>query len=1061
MYRRIVTVAGVLALSIPASAAFAAPADDDPSARFEKSASAPGPLGTKARPLSVGADGRVTVVVEMKGDPVARVQAQKGRELTASERSSIKSSLKKNQDAVASSISKKGGKIEAKMQSAYNGIQAEIPAKQLDAVAELPNVVAVHAVKTYELDNATSVPFLGVPQVWQNTGYTGEGIKVAIIDTGIDYTHANFGGPGTVEAYEAANAAEASPADPAYFGPNAPRIKGGYDFVGDDYNASDPAKSTPKPDENPLDCNGHGSHVAGTTGGSGVTADGQTYTGPYDATTASKEWTIGPGVAPEVDLYAVRVFGCAGSTDVVVPAIDWAVDHGMDVINMSLGSDFGRADDPDAVAASNAVGAGVVVVTSAGNAGPSPYIVGSPSTGDGVISTAAVDSTESFPGAEITVGGNTLPAINANGADLSGLGSMEVVYLTDDPATTEENESLGCSVEAYQKAGVTEGGNQIAVSTRGDCARVAKAIFAQKAGAAAAVQVNTTNDYPPFEGTITSNPDTGEAYTVTIPFLGVRASDGPALAAADGQDATVAAADLENPAFRHYASFSSNGPRSGDSALGPDVAAPGVSIVSTGVGTGNGAETISGTSMASPHVAGVAALTVQSHPKWTAGQVASAIVSTADPSKVAGQSTTRGGVGLVDAAAAVATTVTATGDAFRTDSGWLRESALSFGFQESASAFAGVKTITVQNSGKKAVTYKVSADPSDQSLDAKIALSSKSITVKPGKTAKILVGIGAKASVVPSSTAGDDEFSFYEFSGDIVLSSKESTLRVPYLLVPRSTTKVTADAKGKPWFKEHPIKGKPGHKGKGHVDKNDKKTVTLSNRGGAYAADADFYTWGLSDPRDLPKRTVDTGMDLRAAGVQSFEDDGDQLLVFAVNNHKRWSSAAQNEFDVVIDTNGDGEPEYIVFATDAGLVYTGDPDGTTEVFLYDVAQDAVFITGFKPSAPTDSSTILIPMWASALGLSADASSFRYTVESYSIIDPDTRFDSFGGTWAAYDPWAPALENGQYVSVPRNGKTKVDVAVNAEAFNTQKPLGVMAVVMDNAAGAGEALLVKSR
>lgn len=1059
MYRRIVTVASVLALSIPASAAFAAPADDDPSARFEKSASS-GPVGTTARPLSVDANGRVTVVVEMKGDPVAVVQAEKGRDLTSSERSSIKSSLKKNQDAVASAITSKGGKIEAKMQSAYNGIQADIPAKQVDAVASLPNVVAVHAVKTYELDNAVSVPFLGVPQVWQNTGYTGEGVKVAIIDTGIDYTHANFGGPGTVEAYEAANAAETQPADPAYFGPNAPRIKGGWDFVGDDYNANDAAHSTPKPDANPLDCNGHGSHVAGTTGGNGVTADGQTYTGPYDASTASKEWTIGPGVAPEVDLYAVRVFGCAGSTDVVVPAIDWAVDHGMDVINMSLGSDFGRSDDPDAVAASNAVGAGVVVVTSAGNAGPSPYIVGSPSTGDGVISTAAVDSTATFPGAKISVGGNDISAINANGADLSGLGAMKVVFLTDDPATANEDESLGCSVAAYQHAGVTEGGNQLAVSTRGVCARVAKAIFAQQAGAAAAVQVNTTNDYPPYEGPITSNPDTGEAYTVTIPFLGVQQSSGPILSAAAGQDATVTAADLENPAFRHYASFSSNGPRSGDSALGPDVAAPGVSIVSTGVGTGNGAETISGTSMASPHVAGVAALTVQSHPKWTAGQVASAIVSTADPSKVAGQSTTRGGVGLVDAAAAVATTVTATGDAFRTDSGWLRETALSFGFQESALGFAGVKTITVQNSGKKSVTYTVAADPSDQSLDAKVVLSTKKVTVKPGKTAKIRVAIGAKATTVPSSTAGDDEFSFYEFSGDIVLTAKGSTLRVPYLLVPRSTSRVTdaGSSHAHPWYSKHDSKNK---KGSSYADKNDKKSVTLANKGGAYAADADFYTWGLSDSRDLPKGTVDTGLDLRAAGVQSFADGDDQLLVFAVNNHKRWSSAAQNEFDVEIDTNGDGETDYIVFATDSGLIRTGgDPDGTTEVFVYDVANDALGSAGFKPTAPTDSSTILIPVWASDLGITSAASTFHYTVASYSIID-NSRSDSFGGTWATYDPWAPALSNGQFVSVPRNGKTKVDVAVNADAFNTQKPLGVMAVVLDNASGAGEAILVKSR
>ncbi len=134
----------------------------------------------------------------------------------------------------------------------------------------------------------------------------------------------------------------------------------------------------------------------------------------------------------------------------------------------------------------------------------------------------------------------------------------------------------------------------------------------------------------------------------------------------------------------------------------------------------------------------------------------------------------------------------------------------------------------------------MSADPSDQSLAAKVVLSSKSVTVKPGKTAKILVAIGAKASVVPSSTAGADEFSFYEFSGDVVLTAPGSTLRVPYLLVPRSTSKVAASdsSHAHPWYKEHPAKGS---KGKGYVDKDDKKSVTLTNKGGAYAANADFY----------------------------------------------------------------------------------------------------------------------------------------------------------------------------------------------------------------------------
>lgn len=1045
MYRRILTVASVLALSIPAGAAFAAPsADDDPSARFEKVPYS-GAVETDRMPLSVDANGRVTVVVEMKGDPVAVVQAEKGRDLSSSERSSIKKALKKAQDAITGSIQGKGGKIEAKMQSAYNGMQVNVSAKQVKAIAALPGVVAIHPVRTYTVDNAVSVPFLGVPQLWQSTGYTGENVKVAIIDTGIDYTHANFGGPGTPEAYATAHAAEASPADPALFGPNAPRVKGGWDFVGDAYDANDDT-SVPMPDPNPLDCQGHGSHVAGTAAGNGVTAAGATYTGPYDSSTASKEWTIGPGVAPKADLYALRVFGCGGSTNMVVPAIDWAVDHGMDVINMSLGSSFGRGDDPDAIAASNAVGAGVVVVASAGNSGPSPYIVGSPSTGDGVISVAAMDSTATFPGAQITVGGSTISAINANGVDLSaGLSGMPVVYLKDNPATPE-NEALGCSVAAYTSNGVVAGGGQMAVSTRGTCARVAKAIFAQQAGAAAAVMVNNSDDYPPFEGPITSNPDTGDPYVVTIPFLGVQASSGPALAGAVGQNASVAAANLANPAFRHYASFSSNGPRSGDSALGPDVAAPGVSIVSTAVGSGNGAETLSGTSMAAPHVAGVAALTVQSHPTWSAGEIAAAVVSTADPAGMADQSTTRGGVGLVDPTRAVATQVTATGDAFRTDSGWVRETALSFGFQESWLGFAGVKTITIRNHGTKTVTYKVSSAPSAQSLDAKIVFSTRSVTVKPGRTAKIVVALGAKASAVPSSTAGD-QFSFYEFSGDVVLTSNGSTLRVPYLMVPRSTTRVSVSGSTSPWFRN------------ASQVADGTKTVKLRNTLGAYAGSADFYTWGLSDARDVDSSVTDTGFDLRAAGVQSFADGDDQLLVFAVNNHRRWSSGAQNEFDVMVDTNADGNPDYVVYAVDSGLVRnSGDPDGTMEVFLADLSTGALYTTGFRPSAPTDSSTVLIPIYASFMGLSAESSTFAYTVNSYSILN--TGSDEFG-TWATYDPWSPALSNGQFVSVPRNGSVNVPVQVDAAAFAAQQPLGVMAVAMDNASGSGEAVLVRAR
>src|SRR4029077_18235318 len=121
-------------------------------------------------------------------------------------------------------IEAQGGTVLAKFQNAINGIKVSATPDKLAAFATLPGVVEVKRVAVHKRLNAISVPFIGAPQVWDGSaGFRGEGIKVAIIDTGIDYTHATFGGPGTPDAYNAAFAADTQPADPTLFGPNAPK----------------------------------------------------------------------------------------------------------------------------------------------------------------------------------------------------------------------------------------------------------------------------------------------------------------------------------------------------------------------------------------------------------------------------------------------------------------------------------------------------------------------------------------------------------------------------------------------------------------------------------------------------------------------------------------------------------------------------------------------------------------------------------------------------------------------------------------------------------------------
>lgn len=300
------------------------------------------------------------------------------------------------QQALLAQLAGLDAQVIYRVQRVYNGVAVRVPASALVDLAALPGVRALHPLIPKLPSNSRAVPRLGAPSAWRAApGLTGDGVTIAIVDTGIDYLHTAFGGPG--KGYSANDPTRTGDA------PNFPGVKviGGYDFAGDDYNAnagSDGYQPFPRPDPDPMDCygSGHGTHVAGSAAGYGVTETGATYGGRYPPPPTTS-FRIGPGVAPHAQVYALKVFGCSGSSDLVDLALEWAVDPDgdgdfadrADVINLSLGSPFGAVDDITALAAANAAKTGALVVAAAGNDGDLFYAVSTPGAADAVLTVAA------------------------------------------------------------------------------------------------------------------------------------------------------------------------------------------------------------------------------------------------------------------------------------------------------------------------------------------------------------------------------------------------------------------------------------------------------------------------------------------------------------------------------------------------------------------------------------------------------------------------------------------------------------------------------------------------
>jgi minor extracellular serine protease Vpr len=1026
-------------------------------------------------PSLASAGQKTMVFVQLSGRPVtsyeaaALATADDGAVAPMSEaaKAAIRLQLQHQQTQVRSGLAALGVRIQASFTDTLNGFRLQATAAQLAAISRLPGVTAVYTVPELFRSDVSSDDYIGATSAWTDTGVTGAGVKIAIIDTGINYYHKNFGGSGN-PGWSSDNPRKV---EPGTF-PTA-KVIGGYDFVGDKYDPDSDVYShtIPKPDKDPLDCKTpgadnvqHGSHVAGIAAGEGVLTNGHTYTGPYTAAAVdTTDFRIGPGVAPRAKLLAYRVLGCSGGTYVVLDAIERAVRDGADVINMSLGSDLGNPNSIDSIASNNASAAGVTVVASAGNGGPSAYITGSPAAANRVISVAAMDGSQylsdgaviDFPGVTPDVGG-----WNMYESALPASGTMDV--LMDGPDL-----SLGCSASDY--SGVTPG--DIVAISRGTCAFSDKRGFAQDAGASAVVLVNNVDE-------IIVNPVPDPDHT--IPMISAALSDTAAVEAGDGLATTIHAGSVPNPALGSPASFTSSGPRRYDSALKPDVSAPGVDVVSTDGATVKQGKSLSGTSMASPTVAGAAALLLQAHPGWTPAHVKGALVGTADPSAVDPYDVRQSAAGVIDVPNALSTVSWAESSAIP------GTSSLAFGYQQLLLNHAGPDALTetqsfrLRNSSGGSITYDLSntfnTDPMglDVSMPATVTVPAHS-----AKTVNVTISMSeADAADLPDAAPGDAPVldvagtEYYvpllNIAGAITADPESGgpgheAIEVPWILVPHADSSITEGA-----LAPYASAGKFRN-----------TSVTVKNRG-VHDGNADVFAWGLTDQDEGL-----AGIDLRAGGVQSLPaavcdshaPSSDRCLIFAVNTWGQWSSGADGEFDVLIDEDHDGVPDFAVIGVDYEAVFgPGFANAVPISLVLDLrgASPSIVDVWFA-TAPPNGSTLLLPVMASELDRSKSSPKFQYWVESYYVADDsggpsnpvlasdvmlsgnDSGDAALPATFNAYHN---PISNGDFVGLAPGDSASIDLSVNATKYFPRRwsQKGWMIVNLEDPNGAAQADLV---
>ncbi|GAB3477917.1 S8 family serine peptidase [Amycolatopsis cihanbeyliensis] len=967
--------------------------------------------------------------------------------------------------------------------NAVPGAVVTADAAELRRIAQRADVVSVRTVVPKKRTNSGATQLTRTLNAWQQTGRFGEGIRVGIIDDGVDYTHADFGGPGTKAAYEAIDRTRV---EASYF-PTA-KVVGGTDLVGDDYDSAGEAGSpTPRPDPNPISCGQHGTHVAGTAGGFGVNADGSTFTGDYAELTADDvdEMRIGPGSAPKALLYAIKVFGCHGSTSVTTQALDWALDPDgdgdftdhLDLVNLSLGSDYGAPDDPDSLFVRKLAANGVLPVFSGGNGGDLYDIGGSPgNTPEALTVASSRDASVLRDAAEVTA-----PAEQAGqrpGQFSQNYAGYDDLDRTRPVVALSAGNPDGCRpFSAADRAAVAGKFAWLEWDDNDSTRACGSSTRTDNAAAAGAEGVLLSSTLEHFSAGIAGNEDipafqlTGTATGTLRPALEagtlqVRLS-GHGRAALQTYDESI----VDSPS-----GFTSRGVRG--PSVKPDVAAPGDTIASALSGSGNGRTVLSGTSMAAPHTAGIAALIRQAHPEWSVEEVKAAVINTAGHDLHDARGDTyapqRVGAGRIDAIAALENEVLAY---VQDDPGAV---SATFGTVEAAGPVSLTKTVKVVNKGVRPVTLGVSYAGVTEPPGVRYELSTDTVRLSPRGVARVRVTLridepSALRKVIDPTMATEQSGLARQFladaSGHVAFTPREGAtvgLRVPVYAAPKPVSAISTPSE----VRFH------GGQNQAVLDLGGRGVVQGSGSQ-AYRSLISVFELQAKSGR-LPECRGQSGRnctindtaksgDLRYVGATSTAplarrqgDPESSLLAFGLATWSDWANLGSNTIPFVdIDTTGDGKPDFESYVTkvpgtDVLLVNTVDlrKPGLPSVDVRPVNGQL----GDVDTNVFDTNVVVLPVRIAALGIDPSAESHRIsytagTVGYYSAPGHDL-IDSIGEP-VSVDALAPAytVRGGgdpalSYLARPG---TALVVDRNADAAREDTVLGLLALNHHNASG----------